>query len=133
MNKSNYKGKKALLVDDDIDILGQLEIQMKSLGFEVVTAENQAEGEKLIEEEDYDVALFDLMMENQDSGFILSYKSKKKNPQVPIIMITSVTGETGLEFNSSTEENRSWIKADVVLDKDIRFEQLQSELERLLG
>jgi DNA-binding NtrC family response regulator len=127
----NYSGKTAILVDDDVDLLQQVKFHLEAMGFKVLTGESQAEGEKLIEK-DFDLAVFDLMMENQDSGFILSYKVKRKDNSIPVILVTGVSGETGLQFDSATNETRSWIKADVVLDKDIRFEQLQKEIDRLL-
>jgi ActR/RegA family two-component response regulator len=130
--KLNYNGKKAILVDDDLDLLEQIKIQLESIGFEVTTGETQAEGEKLIETTTPDLAIFDLMLENHDSGFILSYKLKKKFPATPVILITGVANETGIIFDASTDETREWVKADVILDKEIRFEQLEREIERLL-
>ena len=130
--KIDYTGKTALLVDDDIDFLEQHKMGLESIGFKVLTAESQKDGSVLIETEKYDLAVFDLMMENEDSGFILSYKSKNKNPNVPVIIATSVTNETGMQFDSVTEESRSWVKADIMLDKDLRFEQLQRAVNTLL-
>ena len=46
--------------------------------------------------------------------------------------VTGVASETGIDFDASTKEERSWIKADVVLDKPIRFEQLEREIHRLV-
>ncbi len=128
----DYKGMKALLVDDDMDFRDLITFYLETYGFEVISGSSQAEGEKLIEEEKFDIAIFDLMMENTDSGFILSYKLKNKYPNTPVIIATSVTNETGLHFDASTEEMRSWIKADIIMDKDIRIEQLKSEIDKLL-
>jgi DNA-binding response OmpR family regulator len=128
-----YDGLTALIVDDDIDFLEQNKFGLESLGFNVVAAESQKGGETIIENENYDLALFDLMMENEDSGFVLSYKSKKKHPDVPVIIATSVTNETGMQFDAVTEESRSWVKADILLDKDLRFEQLERAVNTLLN
>lgn len=134
MNPENqkYASQTALIVDDDIDLLEHLKIQLELLGFNVVQAESQAEAEQLIAEMTPDLAIFDLMMEYQDSGFILSYKMKKKAPDVPVILISNVTAETGLHFDATTEETRSWAKADIILDKEIRYEQLEREIDRLM-
>ena len=78
------------------------------------------------------MAIVDLMMENFDDGFRLCYKIKKADKNIPVILVTGVAGETGMDFDASTNEERSWIKADVVLDKPIRFEQLKREMDRLL-
>ena len=130
--EKNYKGKSALLVDDDADFLDLITFYLESYGFNVITGTSQAEGEELINKEKFDIAVFDLMMENADSGFILSYKLKNKYPDIPVIIATSVTNETGLHFDASTEEMRSWIKADTIMNKDIRIEQLRSEIDKLL-
>jgi DNA-binding response OmpR family regulator len=124
--------KTILVVDDDHDFLTQMKLQFELAGFTVLTAEGQKEAEELIRESAPDLAVLDLMMEYQDAGFVLCYHLKKKNPGIPVIMVTSVTGETGIEFDSTTEEERSWIKADRFLAKPVRFEQLLAEVERLL-
>ncbi|MEI8007828.1 MAG: hypothetical protein WCI48_16610, partial [Bacteroidota bacterium] len=72
------------------------------------------------------------MMENEDSGFILCYKMKKKYPEVPIIIATGVAAETGLSFDLNDENNRKWIKADTFLEKGIRSEKLKQEIDKLL-
>ena len=43
---------------------------------------------------------------------------------MPVILVTAVASETGLDFDAATAEERGWIKADAVLDKPVRFEQL---------
>lgn len=132
-NNQDFKGKKALVVDDDPDFLEQTTLILSSLGFDVVNAESQKKAEELIETTNYDIAVFDLMLENHDSGFVLSYKSKKKNPNVPVIMVTAVTAETGLSFDTNTDSGaKSWIKADAFLNKGIRPEQLEKEIRKLL-
>ncbi len=128
-----YAGKTALLIEDDPDCLEQVKLHLENHGFEVVSAETQAEGEKLIEERAFDLAIFDLMLENKDSGFILSYRAKKKKSDTPVILITCVTSEAGLHFDSHEEDPMSWVKADAILDKQIRFEQLDREIDRLLS
>jgi DNA-binding NtrC family response regulator len=124
--------KTVLIVDDDIDYLAQMEIQVKKLGFDVVTADTQKEGESLIGRQKFDLAIIDLMMENKDSGFILCYKMKQKHPEMPVIIASAVTAETGLSFGVETAADRSWIKADTFIEKGIRPDQLEREINKLL-
>lgn len=124
--------KTILLVDDDVDYLFQMRIKIEQFGFEVITAEGQKEAETIIETVKPDLAILDLMMENDDSGFILSYKFKRKYPDVPIIIATAVTAETGMVFEQNNGENNQWIKADLFLDKGIRADQLHREINKLL-
>ncbi len=124
--------KNILIVDDDIDSLNQMKFHVESFGYDTTTAESQQEAEKIIENQKPALAIFDLMMENKDSGFILGYKIKKKYPDVPVIIATAVTAETGMVFGLDTEEERNWIKADQYLEKGIRPDQLQREINKLL-
>ena len=126
------KTRKALIADDDPDCLTQLGMQLEKLGFEVISAESQKDAEKLIEQLKPDLAIFDLMMDNQDSGFILSYRMKKKYPEVPVIIATAVTSETGMLFGLGTSDERKWIRADLYLEKGIRPDQLKTEIEKLM-
>ena len=124
--------KTVLLVDDDVDYLFQMRFQLERIGFKVVTAESQNEAEEFIKILKPDLAIFDLMMEHEDSGFILCYKMKRMHPDVPIILATAVSSETGIVFSVGSEEERKWIKADLYLEKGIRPDQLQKEIFKLL-
>jgi len=126
------KNKSVLIADDDMDSLTQLSLQMKNMGMIVLEAGTQKEAEEIIEKTKPDLAIFDLMMDNRDSGFILSYKLKKKYPQVPVIIATAVTADTGMMFGLESSEEQSWIKADLYLEKGLRPEQLQIEIKKLL-
>lgn len=124
--------KTILIVDDDPDYLFQLKVKVEKFGYKTITADSQTEAEDLLERIKPDLAILDLMMEKEDSGFILCYRMKKKYPEVPIIIATGVAAETGISFDIHDENNRKWIKADRFLDKGIRTELLQAEIEKLL-
>ena len=124
--------KTILLVDDDPDQLEQLKFHVMRFGYKPITASSQKEGESLLETMKPDLAIIDLMMENQDSGFILSYKIKKKYPDVPVIIVTSVTAVSGMKFSLETEDDKRWIKADKYIEKGIRPDQLHREINKLL-
>lgn len=124
--------KLILIADDDEDYLFQMEFFIKSFGFEVLKAQSQKEAEVLIENTNPDLAIFDLMMERDDSGFILCYKMKRKHPNVPIILATAVASETGISFGLSSEMDKQWIKADMYMEKGIRKDQLHKEINKLL-
>lgn len=124
--------KTILIVDDDSDYLFQLKTQIENFGFKVITADGQKEGINVIEEQKPDLAILDLMMENMDSGFILSHKIKQKYPDVPVIIASAVTAETGMIFGIESKEDKTWIKADLYLEKGLRSDQLHREINKLL-
>ena len=124
--------KTVLIVDDDPDYMFQIGMQVESFGFNVIKAEGRKEGEEILNKIKPDLCIFDLMMETQDSGFILAYKCKQMYPDVPVIIATAVTTETGMVFKVETHEDKSWIKADRLLEKGIRKDQLEREINILL-
>lgn len=125
--------KTVLVVDDDPDFLFQQQTQLEAAGFNVVAASSGKEALHMLSKVKPDIALVDLMMEETDAGFQLCYRLKKRDKATPVIMITSVASETGIEFDAATDEERAWVKADVLLVKPVRFEQLKREIDRLLA
>jgi len=130
MNRSNFT---IFIADDDIDYLEQTRFKLEKSGYKTLTAESQREAEMILDKIKPDLAIIDLMMENEDSGFILCYKLKKKYPDVPVIIATAVAAETGITFDINDENNRKWIRADLFLDKGIKTEILLEEINKLLS
>lgn len=128
----NIPRKTILLADDDPDYLFQIKLLLEKNGYEVITAESQREAEKILEKIKPDLAILDLMMENEDSGFILSYKIKKLYPGVPVVIATAVTAETGITFEADSESDLRWIKADLFLPKGLRPDQFLREIAEIL-
>ena len=129
MRKSDYT---ILVADDDPDYLFQTISNLGRAGYKTVAAESQAEAEAVISKFRPSLAIFDLMMEHDDSGFILCYKIKRKYPDVPVILATAVAHETGISFSLDSESEKTWIRADIYLEKGIRAEQLDQEIMKLL-
>ena len=122
---------KILLIDDDYDYLTQQKFLLESEGHEIITAENETQAKELINNTTFDLAIVDLMMDNMDSGFVISYEIKKKNPQTPVIIVTAVKSQTGFSFESMTESEKKWIKADMILTKPVRAEQILREIQKI--
>jgi CheY-like chemotaxis protein len=121
-----------IVVDDDLDMIEQLSAIFRSDGYNVFSAASQQEAEELLLTVRPDVAILDLMMDQMDSGFVLCHYLKKLYPETPVILLTAVTGTTGLSFAASSPEAQSWVKADKVMDKPVRQEQIKAEVRRLL-
>jgi two-component system alkaline phosphatase synthesis response regulator PhoP len=123
--------KKILLVDDDVDVLEQNKILLEAHGYITVTAESMEEGWRLFLKEKPDAAIVDLIMEEHDSGFVLSHRIKKDlhGCNIPVIILTSAAYITGYKFDVSTNEEREWINCDGVVNKPIVFEELRQKLE----
>jgi CheY-like chemotaxis protein len=124
--------KTVLLVDDDDDFLFQHRLHLETAGFDVAVAHGRKEAEEMLAKKLPDLAVIDVMMESPDAGFTLCHRIRKLDPAVPIILVTSVNSETGLDFSLAGDEERAWIKADSLLAKPIRFEQLMREIDRVM-
>lgn len=124
--------KTIFIVDDDVDYILQLKLMVEKMGFEVITACGQKDAEDMLGSINPDLIILDLMMENQDSGFILGHKIKKIMPDVPVIIATAITSETGMSFSLENDDDKNWIKADKYLEKGLRPDQLHREINKLL-
>ena len=126
-------GEKILLVDDDQDFTAATGTILEANGFEVAIAHNTGDAEKAIDESKPELILLDVMMEHMDDGFNLcrSLKQAEATSSIPIIMLTGITGKTGLKFSPKTDEE--WLPADDYLDKPVDPEELLKRVRKLLG
>ncbi len=129
---SEDKKKTILLADDDPDVIFQVKHHLERWGYDVVAVDSREEAERYLEGACPDLAILDLMMEEEDSGFILSYKIKKCRPDVPVIISTAVAAERGISFDINSPGSKSWIKADHYLEKGFRMEQLKMLVKKYL-
>lgn len=124
--------KKVLLVDDDLDFLDSTRIFLETEGYNVIVAESRDEAEEAVGSFQPDISVIDLMMEEADDGFVLAHHLKKWLPGKPVVMVTGVVRDTGLEFDEGTGSGNSWVKADALLPKPVRYEDLLATVENLL-
>jgi CheY-like chemotaxis protein len=126
--------RKILLVDDDIDLLEQNKVMLESRGYRVITADSAKTGWELFRKEKPDAAVIDLIMEEYDSGFILSYRIKKDpaGKNIPVFVLTSATYITGFKFGAGTVEEKEWIKCDEIINKPVVIDDLVQKLEEYL-
>jgi DNA-binding response OmpR family regulator len=124
--------KKILFVDNDTEFTTQVKNYMERFGFELIITDTQKEAEEIITKVKPDIAIVELMLESEDSGFVLSYIIKKRYPDVPVIISTAVSAETGISFSMESDIDKKWIKADIYLEKAITPEQLHKEILKLL-
>jgi len=128
--KKDKQKKTILLVDDDVDFLEMHSAVLQNRGYNVVTARSSQECLDMIDKIQPDVVVLDVMMEKFDSGFGASKKIKAKHGRIPIILLTSIGDQTGLEF-SSNEDILKETGADLLLDKPVSPKVFIEEIEKL--
>ena len=73
------------------------------------------------------------MMEHFDSGFSVSKTIKKEYPKLPIILMTAIGEETGMDFKPKNDEERDLMHADAFMDKASSPEELLKRINELLA
>jgi CheY-like chemotaxis protein len=126
---------KVLIIDDDWDFIEISRFSLEAKGYRVFSAESAEEGWKVLEKEKPDLILMDLMMEDLDSGVVLSRKIKS-HPQyaaIPILMLTSIARETGMEVSPRSAEDLRHLNVDDFGTKPLKSKLLLEKVEKLLS
>ena len=125
---------KILLVDDDPDFLDMHRAILQNHGYDVLTATSGHEGLERVRAEMPDLIILDLMMEKLDAGMALSQKIKAhpRLSSTPILMLTSISRDTGMDFTPRTVEDLRKLKVDDFHTKPIKGKTLLEKVEKLL-
>ncbi|MCX5811430.1 MAG: response regulator [Proteobacteria bacterium] len=125
------KKPKILLVDNDVDFIDLNKAVLENSGFEVAVAYAGREVMDKVKFEQPDLIVLDLMMEKHDTGFGVA-KALKADPvyrNIPILMLTAVLGETGMDFNQKLDGY--WMKTDDYACKPLTPEELINKINEL--
>jgi CheY-like chemotaxis protein len=126
-------GTRVLIVDDDIEFVKLYSLYLRNKGLEVSAAYSAAEAIDVLKETSPNVVVLDVMMEHFDSGFNVSRAIKESHPDLPVILMTAISQETGLDFRPKNEEERDLMHADAFLDKGASPEDLLGKIRELVG
>ena len=80
--------KNILLVDDDVDLLENTAFMIKSMGYDVITAENGIEAVSKYKEIKPNLTVMDVKMPEMD-GFDAFFKIKQFDPEAKVVLITA--------------------------------------------
>ncbi len=118
---------RILVVEDDPDLRRILKLQLESRGYEIIEAENGAEGFRSIQAQIPECVILDLMMPVMDGfGFLKRVRSLMYTMDVPILILTA----------SEDERNRVrgfQYQADAYMSKPYDLEKLSAEVDKLLA
>ncbi len=129
---TDTKGKKVLVIDADQEFSDGLKKALEEAGYQVDQAYTSKQGLTKLEFFQPDLVILEVLLEENDSGFLLA-KEIRKHPifgRIPIFMLTAVTEKTGGRF--SLEEDGYWMKVDDFADKPLPTEEILSRVKRLL-
>lgn len=119
---------KILIVDDDPDILEASQLFLAKEGHQIATASNRSEGMAKVESFQPDLLLLDVMMEQPDDGFIMAQDLRRQGKTFPILMLTSVSTASGLDFGRDKE----MVPVDAFQSKPVEPAALVQKVAELL-
>ncbi|MCK8600685.1 response regulator [Desulfoferrobacter suflitae] len=124
---------KILLIDDDPSFLEITGAILRRFGYEVLSANNTADGLKYIETEKPDLLILDIMMATIDEGLQFAVKLRQDEAlhRLPIIIV-SAQPDTEKGYSRSLEDDMDWIAADIFMEKPVDPQALKHNIELLL-
>ena len=123
-----------LIVDDDPDFVAITEAILETKQYRVRSAKNPDEGFAKLEEEIPDLLILDVMMGKGAGGFVLARKIRQDSrfDHVPILMLTSMTEQTGFNFPGERISNK-FLPVDDYVEKGIKPHALLEKVEQQLA
>jgi CheY-like chemotaxis protein len=122
---------KILVVDDDPDFIKITRMILQSRNYQVLTAANGEKGLEVMRKEKPDLVLLDIMMSYILDGLDVRRQmaEEKDLKDIPVIMITSLTGERVRSELPSDE----YIPASEWIHKPIDPDKLLDYVKKALG
>ncbi|MDH4157672.1 MAG: response regulator [candidate division Zixibacteria bacterium] len=131
-------GKTVFMIDDDVNLVKVIKMVCEAKGYRFAAAHSAAQGLAMIAQVDPDVIILDVIMEDFVAGFRVVSELRAAAPdsefaafsKVPILMLTSVTAKTDLDF--SERVGTSLLPVDTFVEKPVKPADLLAKIEELL-
>lgn len=111
-------GERIVLIEDDREIQSTLKLVLEKAGYQVSTATNGVDGQKLIQDESPALVITDMMMPRMGGFPVLEYLATLEQPP-RVIMITANEGgrhKAYAEMLGATDYLRKPFAMDVLLE-----------------
>ena len=132
--------KNILIVDDDPDVVLFLSTVLKDHGYATIEAYNGREGLEKASSDHPDLILLDLMMPLKSGIALLSdLKNDDTLKDIPVIMVTGVSGETGIDLDaffkksSTVDPKRRVFKPEGYIEKPVDPQKLLKMVRKVLS
>jgi DNA-binding response OmpR family regulator len=130
--------KKLLMIDDDRNLVNVFKLVCEAKGYEFFAAYSAAEGLQRIREVSPDLIILDVIMEDFVAGFRVVSELRASGPsspyapysQVPIIMLTSVTSKTHVNF--ADRVGTALLPVDDFVEKPVKPGEILARIEATL-
>jgi twitching motility two-component system response regulator PilH len=123
------KARKILVVEDEEDLVQYLTLVLKDHGFEVVAAEDGADGFAKAKTEHPDLITLDINLPRETG--VRMYRNLHDDPEttsIPVVIITGIPHE----FKRFIETRRRVPPPAGYFDKPVKPEELVAKIEQIL-
>lgn len=124
------RGKKILLVDDDVDFVEATKLILESKSYDVIVAYDGKEGLKKVQTEQPNLIILDVMMPETDGYEVCAkLKSDPRFKHIPVLLLTAV-GDA-ISTTKYTKEMGMKIEAEDYIPKPVELNELVERVENL--
>jgi DNA-binding response OmpR family regulator len=126
-------GTRILIVDDDPDFVDATRRILEGASYKVETALSGDEATEALSKSVPDLIILDIMMQKGADGIMLSRKFKKDDrlARVPILVLTSITEQTGFSFIGEPRHPR-FFPIEEFMEKPVPAADLLAKIEQML-
>ena len=129
--------RKLLMIDDDVNLVDVFRLVCETKGYEFHSAGSASEGLAAIERVEPDLIILDVIMEDFVAGFRVVNELRAdpssryaRFSRVPIIMLTSVTSKTQLDF--AERVGTALLPVDAFVEKPVKPSEMLATIESVL-
>lgn len=131
-------GRSILMIDDDVNLVSVFRLVCEAQGYAFHSAGSAVEGLAAVEAIGPDLIILDVIMEDFVAGFRV-VNELRANPasryarfaHVPIIMLTSVTTKTQLDF--AERVGTALLPVDAFVEKPVKPAEMLAMIDRVLS
>lgn len=131
--------KKILMIDDDTNLVEVFKLVCEAKGYRFGAAYSAAEGLKKIKEFEPDLIILDVIMEDFVAGFrvVSELRTSGKDSEyekyagIPILMLTSVSSKTSLDFRDRV--GTALLPVDAFMEKPVKPADIMARIAELLS
>jgi CheY-like chemotaxis protein len=129
--------KKILMIDDDVNLVNVFRLVCETKGYEFHSAGSAVEGLAAIEAVQPDLIILDVIMEDFVAGFRVVNELRadptshySRFSRIPIIMLTSVTSKTQVDF--AERVGTALLPVDAFVEKPVKPAAMLATIESVL-
>ena len=110
--------KKIIVVEDDVMLLKALNVVLLNKGYEVLSASDGLEAEKLIKDKVPDCVLLDITLPSKTGFEILeALRADEKTKHVPVVILSNMGQDADIKKGKELGAQDYFIKSNTDIDK----------------